>query len=175
MYASIKEEGEGDIHKINETFEKSYLLIGLSKFAQTFVVRFLKSFSIHSLCINAWGSSPLRSSWVLFNGKSGCSLFAISSWKNMLHWIWKQFLQMYQLLYGTPWKLEDNRFSDTSFVLKETHSLITITLSHVHFCFSTCKCYIFMWAWWFVNKIFYIFRNVLLCTSPWVNFQKDQH
>ena len=30
---------EGNIHKINETFEKSYLLIGLSKFAQTFADR----------------------------------------------------------------------------------------------------------------------------------------
>ena len=47
---------EGDIHKINEIFEKSYLLIGLSKFAETFAVRFLKSSSIHPICINAWGS-----------------------------------------------------------------------------------------------------------------------
>ena len=47
---------EGDIHKINETFEKLYLLIGLSKFAQTFAVRFLKLSSIHPICINAWGS-----------------------------------------------------------------------------------------------------------------------
>ena len=33
-----------------------YLLIGLSKFAQTFAFRFLKSSSIHPICINAWGS-----------------------------------------------------------------------------------------------------------------------
>ena len=39
-----------------ETFEKSYLLTGLSKFAQTFAVRFLKSSSIHPICINAWGN-----------------------------------------------------------------------------------------------------------------------
>ena len=44
------------MHKINETFEKSYLLTGLSKFAQTFAVRFLKSSSIHPICINASGS-----------------------------------------------------------------------------------------------------------------------
>ena len=50
---------EGDIHKINETFEKLYLLIGLSKFAQTFAVRFLKSSSNHPICINAWEASPL--------------------------------------------------------------------------------------------------------------------
>ena len=30
------------------------LLIGLSKFAQTFAVRFLKSSSIHPIYINAW-------------------------------------------------------------------------------------------------------------------------
>ena len=36
------------------------LLIGLSKFAQTFVVRFLKSSSIHTICINAWGSFPFN-------------------------------------------------------------------------------------------------------------------
>ena len=41
---------------MNETFETSYLLIGLSKFGQTFAVRFLKSPSIHPICINAWGS-----------------------------------------------------------------------------------------------------------------------
>ena len=52
------------MHKINETFEKSYLLIGLSKFAQTFAVRFLKLSSIHPICINAWGSFS-------FNSKGG--------------------------------------------------------------------------------------------------------
>ena len=35
-------------------------MIGLSKFAQTFVVRFLKSSSIHTICINAWGSFPFK-------------------------------------------------------------------------------------------------------------------
>ena len=44
------------IFQLNETFEKSYLLIGLSKFAQTFAGRFLKSSSIHPICINVWGS-----------------------------------------------------------------------------------------------------------------------
>ena len=31
-------------------------MIRLSKFAQTFAVRFLKSFFVHPICINAWGS-----------------------------------------------------------------------------------------------------------------------
>ena len=35
---------------------KNHLLIGLSKFARTFAVRFLKLSSIHPICINAWGS-----------------------------------------------------------------------------------------------------------------------
>ena len=48
------------IHKINETFEKSDLLIGLFKFAQTFAVRFLKSSSFHPICINAWGSFSFK-------------------------------------------------------------------------------------------------------------------
>ena len=60
------------MHKINETFEKSYLLIGLSKFSQTFpasawrtfAVRFLKSSYIHPICINAWGSFSFKN--VLF-------------------------------------------------------------------------------------------------------------
>ena len=45
-----------DIHENNDTFEKSYLLIGLSIFAQTFAVRFVKSLYIYPICINAWGS-----------------------------------------------------------------------------------------------------------------------
>ena len=49
-----------DIHEINETFEKSNFLIGLCKFDQTFAVRFLKSFSIHPICINAWGSFSFK-------------------------------------------------------------------------------------------------------------------
>ena len=77
MYSSIRQlyccditdirwvpHDEGDIHEIYETFEKSYLLIGLSKFAQTFVVRFLKSSSIHPISINAWGSFSFNSNWV---------------------------------------------------------------------------------------------------------------
>ena len=53
------------MRKINETFEKSYLLIGLSKFAQKFAVRFLKSSFIHPICINA---SPLKNTlqWLHF-------------------------------------------------------------------------------------------------------------
>ena len=51
---------EGDIHKINETFEKSYLLIGLSKFAQTFAVWFLKSSSIHPIYIKSLGKLPFK-------------------------------------------------------------------------------------------------------------------
>ena len=43
--------------------EKSYLLIGLSKFTQTFSVRFLKSSSIHPICINAWGSFSFKISY----------------------------------------------------------------------------------------------------------------
>ena len=58
---SIKEEGRyifkfHEIHNINETFEKSYILIGLSTFVQTFDVRWVKSSSIHPICLNAWGS-----------------------------------------------------------------------------------------------------------------------
>ena len=39
-----------------------YLLIGLSKLAQTFAVRFLKSSAIHPICINAWGSFSFKAS-----------------------------------------------------------------------------------------------------------------
>ena len=35
--------------------------MGLSKFAQTFAVLFLKSFPIHLICINGWESYPLKS------------------------------------------------------------------------------------------------------------------
>ena len=45
--------------KLMKLFEKS-VLIGLSKFAQTFAVRFLKSSSIHPICINAWGSFSFK-------------------------------------------------------------------------------------------------------------------
>ena len=56
----VPPERETCIHKLNETFEKSYLLIGLSKFAQTFAVRLLKSSSIHPICINAWGNFSFK-------------------------------------------------------------------------------------------------------------------
>ena len=43
-------------------------MIGLSKFAQTFAVRFLKSSSIHPICINAWGSFSFNVSIVVPQG-----------------------------------------------------------------------------------------------------------
>ena len=46
--------------KIMNPLKNSYLLIGLSKFAQTFAVRFLKSSSIHPICIYAWGSFSFK-------------------------------------------------------------------------------------------------------------------
>ena len=57
-------------HEINETFEKSYLLIGLSKFAQTFAVTFLNLPSIHPICINAWGSFSFNHTAYAYFGQS---------------------------------------------------------------------------------------------------------
>ena len=48
--------------KLIEPLKNHDLLIGLSKFAQTFAVRFLKSSSIHPICINAWGSFSFKDS-----------------------------------------------------------------------------------------------------------------
>ena len=57
--------------KILEKYVYSSIIFWLeytSKFAQTFAVRFLKSSSIHPICINAWEASPLTAQWDL-NGK----------------------------------------------------------------------------------------------------------
>ena len=42
-------------------FKKCKLLIVLSKFTNFFTLRFLKSLSIHPICIHTWGSFPLKS------------------------------------------------------------------------------------------------------------------
>ena len=63
--------------KLIKTFDKSYLSIGLSKFAQTVVVRFLKSPSIHPIYINAWGSFSFND--INVNIQSKMRLFADDS------------------------------------------------------------------------------------------------
>ena len=69
MYSSIRQLYCCDITYIRRVpperatytkLMKSYLLIGLTKFAQTFAVRFQKSSSIHPICINAWGSFSFK-------------------------------------------------------------------------------------------------------------------
>ena len=67
--------------KLMKPLKKSYLLIGLSKFAQTFAVRFLKSSSIHLICINAWGSFSFKlKSWTVFSWLGVSSLNLWCQW-----------------------------------------------------------------------------------------------
>ena len=57
-------------------------MIGLSKFAQTFAVRFLKLFFIHSICINACGSFSFKAS-SQYNGKN--LTFTRIRWSSLGH------------------------------------------------------------------------------------------
>ena len=117
---------EGNIHKINDTFKKSCLLIGLSKFAQTFAVRFLKSSSIHPICINAWGSFSFNI----------CNFLLME-----ITMKWVLALNLYKEEHINIWFTKRNCASPFSFVFSSSllSSNLAVVLSNDSFNLSFCE------------------------------------